>query len=370
MAEPTLNKETKKWEFVLDYYEKGKRKQIRRRGFKTKREAKDTLITIQQEVQQNEYIGTNKTTVEAFVDKWLKNERVHECEDATFYNNTLYLKNHVKPRIGFIQMQKMDAETCQDFVSAMSEEGYARNTIDRVTTMLKLAFDRAVVYKVIKENYMRQVKLPRTENKEMPVWSTDQINTFLHFTKGKKRYCAYAIALFTGMRQGEILGLRWKDVDFNKKVISVNQTLVNYGKNIKHGAKTKSGVRTISIPNQLIDILIDQRQSYEKLKEKLGNDFIDLDLVIFNERNGKFIFPGNLTKSYMRDVKAAGLPHIPFHSMRHSHATMLIQKNVNVKLISERLGHSKIGITLDTYSHVTPNMQQEVASQIDELISI
>lgn len=370
MAEPIQNKETKKWEFIFDYYEKGKRKQIRRRGFKTKREANDMLITLQKEVQDNEYIGTNKTTVGAFIQKWLETERKFECEATTHYNNTLYLKNHIIPRIGDLQLQKLDAQKCQDFVNDMHEEGYARNSIDRVVTMIKIAFDRAVVYKVLKENYMRKVKLPKMIKKEMSVWSSEQLNTFLQFTKNKRHYCAYALALFTGMRQGEILGLRWKDIDFKKKIISINQTVVRYGTEIKQGAKTKSGVRTISIPNQLIEILLEQQKKSDDLKKELGTDFSDKDLVIFNLRNGGVVFPVNLSNSYRRDVKASGLPHIPFHGMRHTHATMLIKKNVNVKLISERLGHSKIGITLDTYSHVTPNMQQELAEQIDELISL
>lgn len=103
---------------------------------------------------------------------------------------------------------------------------------------------------------------------------------------------------------------------------------------------------------------------------KLGSEFIDLDIVIYNFKNGKTIFPSNLTKTYIKDVKKSGLPHIAFHSMRHTHATMLIEKNINVKIISERLGHSKVAITLDIYSHVLPSMQEEVANQLNEMISL
>ena len=369
MAEPTQNKLTKKWEFVFGYYDKGRRKQVRRRGFKTKREASIALVELQKEVFSNEYMGRSVMTVGEFMQKWLDTERKLECEATTYYNNCMYLRNNILPRIGDIRLQNLDALTCQAFVNSMHEDGYARNTIDRVVTLIKIAIDRAIVYKLIKDNHMRKVKLPQSLKREMIIWNTDQMNLFLQSVKGKKYYCAYALALLTGMRQGEILGLRWKDIDYKRKVITINQTLTYYGKQIKNGAKTKSGVRSISMPNQLIMILKEQQAKYEKFKLKC-KAFVDMDVVIFNQLNGKTVFPSNLTKAYQRDVRASGLPHIPFHSLRHCHATMLIEKNVNVKLISERLGHSKIGITLDTYSHVIPSMQQEVADQIDELIHL
>jgi integrase len=168
----------------------------------------------------------------------------------------------------------------------------------------------------------------------------------------------------------KFLGLRWKDIDFEKKIITIRQTLCHYGKNLRTGTKTNAGERTVSISNQLVSVLKKQRKDCLELKMKLGKQFVDLDLVIFNLTNGKTVFPSNMIKNYMNDVKKSGLPHIRFHDLRHTHATMLIGENVNVKVISERLGHSKIGITLDTYSHVLPSMQQEVADKLDGIINV
>jgi integrase len=369
MAEPSRNDITGKWEFVFDYYIQGKRKQVRRRGFKSKRLANDELIRLQKEVQDDDYIEENKKTISEYMKYWLENIRKLECEATSYYNNLLYLKNHINPRIGKIKLQDMSPMKCQEFVNDMHNDGYARNTIDRVCTLLKLALDKAIEYKLIKENNMRTVTLPKKIKKQVKVWSLQQVNHFLNAMKDRRYYCVYAIALLTGMRQGEILGLRWKDIDFNKKLISVRQTLTHYGKEIKDGTKTISGERTISISEQLIKILNKQHQEYIVFKSNT-EEFIDMDLVIYNLKNGKTVFPGNLTKRYIDDVKRAGLPHIRFHDMRHTHATLLIQQNINVKVISERLGHSKIGVTLDVYSHVLPSMQQEVADKLDEMITI
>jgi len=368
MPEPKKNPKTETWEFVFDYYVKGVRKQVRRRGFQTRKEANKAMIALQNEVLEEKFVCTDKTTVGAFVQNWIDTVRKLEIDETTMYNNKLYLKNHIMPRIGKLRLQKLDHIVCQEFVNEMHEKGYARNTIDRVVTMLKKALDKAVQYKLIRENYMRQVTLPRVVKKAKEIWTAKQAIQFLKATEDKRFHCVYALALLTGMRQGEILGLRWRDIDFERRIISINQTLTHYGKTIKSGAKTAAGIRTIAMPNLLITILKKQYEKYDELKQKLGEKFIDMDLVIFNLSNGKTVFPSNLTKIYTADVKRAGLPHITFHSMRHTHATMLIEQNVNVKLISERLGHSKIGVTLDTYSHVIPSMQQEVADKIDEIM--
>ncbi|MFC5647645.1 tyrosine-type recombinase/integrase [Paenibacillus solisilvae] len=369
MAEPTKNPVTKKWEFVFDYYFKGKRKQIRRRGFNSKREANDSLQLLQREVHDDEYIKQNNKTIAEFMNYWLENIRVLECEATSYYNNTLYLKNHIAPRIGSTKLQELSAMQCQEFVKSLHDDGFARNTIDRVCTLVKLALDKAIEYKLVKENKMRNVTLPKKTKRQITVWTVDQINQFLNFTKERRYYCVYAIALLTGMRQGEILGLRWKDIDYEKKIISVRQTLTHYGKEIKDSTKTISGERNISISEQLIIVLKEQEQRYIEFKKNTMN-INDMDLVIFNLKDGSTVFPSNLTKSYMKDVERSGLPHIRFHDLRHSHATMLIQQNINVKVISERLGHSKVGVTLDVYSHVLPSMQQEVAERLDNIISI
>ncbi|MBV6713981.1 tyrosine-type recombinase/integrase [Paenibacillus chitinolyticus] len=369
MASIFKNGKTEKWEFVFDYYKDGKRRQVRRRGFKTKREASEHMVDLQKAVRDQAYIEPCRMTIDDFLAYWLQHIRKFQCEETTYYNNRLYVKNHIRPRIGSIKLQCLDDHTCQQFVNDMHRDGFARNTIDRVVSVLKQSLDKAVDLKLMKQNPMRKVALPRAVRKEAAVWTVEQANTFLRKTRNSRYHCAYSLALLTGMRQGEILGLRWKDIHFGKKILTVNQRLTNYGKSIKSGAKTSAGVRTISLPDRLIQVLNKQREHYERVKKERGSRFIDMDLVIFNLTNGKTVYPSNLTKRYKQDVSLAGLPHIPFHSMRHTHATMLIEQNIHVKLISERLGHSKIGVTLDIYSHVSPSMQREVADRINAILN-
>lgn len=371
MASVKKNKETKKWYFVFDYYEPtGKRKQIKREGFESKREADLVMAKLRQEVENGEFIKNDNSTLGSFVLYWLDNIRKLECSEVTFYNDRLYYKNHIKDSIGKVKLQKLDMRTCQQFVTDLHLKGFARNTIERVATLIKRVLDKAVEYGLCKVNPMRKTTLPKKVKNEVNIWSIDQVNQFLDANKNRRYFCVYALALLTGMRQGEILGLRWKDIDYENKFLYVNQTLSNYGKTLKSGAKTYAGVRRISIPNQLIDVLKVQQERYELLKRKLGISFLDLNLVIFNLKNGGTVFPSNLMKNYSKDVKRANLPHIRFHDLRHTHATLLLSKDINVKVISERLGHSKISVTLDTYSHVIPSMQQEVTNTLENIVTL
>ncbi len=205
----------------------------------------------------------------------------------------------------------------------------------------------------------------------MDVWSLDQVNYFIAESKNIKRltriYVACVMALLTGMRQGEIMGLRWRDIDFDRNVIYIKQTLTQAAE-IKVGAKNASSVRSIHIPEKLVSELKIHRKMI--LEERLyhGQDYEDNDLVICT-RTGKPMIPRNLRKEFYNLTEKLELPKIRFHDLRHTHATMLIQQNVNVKLIADRLGHSDIETTLNTYSHVLPDMQKSVSEKLDKIMN-
>jgi integrase len=205
----------------------------------------------------------------------------------------------------------------------------------------------------------------------MKVWDINQVRFFLENISNIKRpskyLSAYLLAILKGMRQGEILGLRFKDIDFQLKQIFITQTLSHDGKELRNGTKTKAGIRTIHIPDVLINHLKNERKKILESKLRYRNEYEDNDLVICT-KNGKPVQPTNLLRGFKNDVRKIGLPILRFHDLRHTHATILIQQNINAKMIQERLGHSRIGITLDIYSHVLPSMQQEVARKLDEII--
>lgn len=232
--------------------------------------------------------------------------------------------------------------------------------------MLKVVFRKAVQLKLVKENPVFNVTLPKKSNDEMIVWDTEQVEYFMKHSKKHRFYTAYLIALLTGMRKGEIVGLRWKDIDFEEKIIYIRQIYDLKAKCFKVGAKTSAGVRSIHIPELLIEQLKKERKIVIANKLKQSPNFHDHDLVVYT-RYGNPLDSTTLSKQLKKQAIQLGLLPIRFHDMRHTHVTMLIKQNVNVKVISERAGHSSIQITLDKYSHVLPGMQRHVADELDKL---
>lgn len=371
----TKNKQTGKWDFIFNAGADpltGKRKQIRRRGFESKRQAMDTMTKLKAEVLENSFIDVTAMTYEKYLEEWFEERRNH-LQKTTFDIHFIYYQNVIKPMLGHFKIQQITPLHIQKFVNNLvSEAKYSEHTVHLIYRIVSASLKKAKVMKIIKDNPASGITLPKIKRKEMNIWSLEQVNHFISAAKSIKRltrcYIGFLIALLTGMRQGEILGLRWKDVDMDNQTIYIRQTLTQEAE-LKAGAKNNSSIRSIHITDKLVSELKAHRKLVLEEKLLLGHNYNDFDLIICT-RSGKPIIPRNFRKEFYNLTKKIDLPKIRFHDLRHTHATILIQQNVNVKLISERLGHAEIGTTLDTYSHVLPNMQKTVSDQLDKVIEM
>ncbi|MFC0561959.1 site-specific integrase [Halalkalibacter alkalisediminis] len=371
----TKNKKTGKWDFVFNCGfnpTSGKRKQIRRRAFETKRLAMEAMTRLQAELLEKEFIDLSKITYLSFMEEWFE-ERKNLLQKSTFETHFIYYKNHIKPKLGHFKIQQIYPLHIQKFINDLIRENkYSEHTIILVYRIVHASFKKAKIIKLIKDNPAIGITLPKIRRKEMNLWTLEQVNDFLRKSKKVKRltrcYIGFLLAIFTGMRQGEILGLRWKDINDEKQTIFIRQTLTQDAE-LKNGAKNTSSVRSIHIPDSLFLALKTHRKTIIEEKLQLGQEYNDFDLVLCT-KNGKPIIPRNFRKEFYNLSEKVNLPKIRFHDLRHTHATILIQQNVNVKLISERLGHSEIGTTLDTYSHVLPNMQKSVSEELNKIIQM
>jgi integrase len=279
-----------------------------------------------------------------------------------------YMKNRIIPILGNTQLSKLTPVLLQNYVNDLIEKGLASGTIKKLYNILKNALDHAVNMELLPSNPIVKIQLQKVTKKEMKVWQVNEIEQFLHVAVAHRFYAAFYLAIATGMRRGEILGLRWKDVDLEKNTLYVRQTLSGDGKFFLYGAKTAAGVRSITLSNDTTQMLKSQKLLLAKEKLVCGPGYVDHDLVICTSK-GTPVVPNNLKKTFQRLIKEADVPLIRLHDLRHTHATMLLSQGTPAKVISERLGHSNIKTTLDIYSHVLPNMQQEAANQIDVLLS-
>lgn len=202
----------------------------------------------------------------------------------------------------------------------------------------------------------------------MRVWDEEQVRLFLAAARRSSAYYAlYLTALTTGMRQGELMGLRWKDVDLALGVASIQQTLYRLGKNVvAKEPKSVGSRRAVALPPTLVETFRAVQAAQTAARREFGQAYEDYGLV-FCQPNGKPLHAHNVTQRDLpRVAKRAGVPRIRFHDLRHCHATLLLQQGVHPKVVQERIGHSTISMTLDTYSHVVPGMQERAAVDLEK----
>ncbi|WMX58057.1 tyrosine-type recombinase/integrase [Peribacillus sp. R9-11] len=367
-----LNKKTGKWEFCFDLGKNpitGKRKQIRRRGFVSKDVAVKAYVEVKSEILGDAFVDISSMKYEQFMDEYWE-ERKISLQSSTYETHTIFYKKHIQPRLGKIKLQGIRHTQIQRTINELVSEKYSPETVHLIYRIMNASFKKAILLKLIKENPCSGATLPKRNRREMNIWSLDQVNYFLqeapHVTRVTRCLIGFQIGLLAGLRQGEILALRWKDIDFEKGIIYIRQTLTQSAE-IKNGAKNNSSVRSLTIPNRLLEELKIHRKliDFEKVNCKLN--YQDHDLVL-PTRYGAPMIPRNFRKEFYNITKYLNLPKIRFHDLRHTHATLLIEQNINVKLIADRLGHTDIETTLNTYSHVLPNMQRSVSDKLDEII--
>ncbi|TKH73217.1 tyrosine-type recombinase/integrase, partial [Bacillus cereus] len=242
----------------------------------------------------------------------------------------------------------------------------ANNSILLMHRILKSALNLAVKQNIISRNPADFAEIPKKEKTPIQTWTEEEVKKFLAHSQESRYHIGYLLAITTGMRLGEVLGLRWQDIDFEKHTVTINQTSGHDNK-IKKTAKTNSSKRTIPVPNETIAALKKHKILINKEKLRFGSAYLDQDLINCNEF-GRIIKRAHFRKSFIRMTHIVGIKEIKFHDLRHTHATLLLKQGVNPKIISERLGHTDISMTLSVYSHVLPNMQEEAVKNFGKSI--
>ena len=228
--------------------------------------------------------------------------------------------------------------------------------------MLNQAFTQAVKWKRIKYNPVTDADPPAVKKEEMKIWSYDEINTFLEHCEGERHYLTFFLAIYTGMRRGEILGIKWSDIDLVNKTIHVQRSLAYISKKgyILTSTKTRNSNRIVPISEMVVKVLMNYRTQQEMHKAQLDELYQDEDLVICTETGTKQD-PRNVLRALKRLITTSGVTQIRFHDFRHTHASILISKGVDVVKVSKRLGHANAKITLETYAHLVPNEDNYLA---------
>lgn len=318
------------------------------------------------------FIEHSKITVDEYLDKWLEVSAKSRLKERTFDDYVEYLKRYVRPIIGKNHLSKIRPLDIQSIYTQMLAKGLSPRTVRYAHAILTSALKQAVNWQILAVNPAAVVNLPQNHRKEMKALSPDEATKFLNEAKGDKWYVIFSLAITTGMRPEEYLGLQWKDIDFKQGTAVVQRALVwkrkGGGWSLQE-PKTSQSRRTIPLSTSVMTELSIHRKKQLQERIKLGQLYQNSHFVFATEI-GTPVSPSNLTRRHFKPIlkKAELSKNIRLYDLRHTCATLLLSAGKSPKIVAERLGHSSIVLTLDTYSHVLPSMQREATDELELML--
>jgi len=338
---------------------------------KTRRECQDWIKNTVNQIDEGLTYSSTKITLEGYLDDWLTSKKA-SVQESTYIHYEQLSRTYIKPKIGRKRLKDVRPEHIQRLYNRLQEEKVGVPTIEKVHIVLHSAFSQAAKMGILPRNPVTATIPPRPTAKEMQIYDDSQVSQMLVTAKGHRWEALYQLAVTTGMRQMEILGLKWTDLDWSRQVIRVERQLTRpkgICTEVRFSQpKTKYARRSIALGSQTIQHLRTHYQNQFEEIQVAGENWSDHGLI-FTTSNGTPIHPRNLLRNYKALLRDAGLPKIRFHDLRHTAASLMLNHGIPVIVVSRRLGHARPSITLDIYGHFIPTMQSEAARLMDELVT-
>jgi integrase len=345
------------WRAQIDLGWHGGRRIRRSVSGETRREVVDKLTALRRTIEGGLQPTSDRLTVASYLDDWLEASRP-AVRPSTWTRYASMVRTQLAPRIGRLPLTKLSAGDVERMLREMTD--LAPRTRHHARAILRTALARAVRHGVIARNAAALAEPPHVEHREVESWDAVQVRTFLEAARGHRLEALFTVAVVTGLRQGELLGLRWSDVDLQAGTLTVRQSLQRVdGKLQAVEPKTPRSRRTVPLPELALSALRAHRAAQDG---RIGS------LYLFTTPGGSPLDGTNVYHRFLEVAKAAGLPRIRFHSLRHTAASLLLAQGVHPRVVMEMLGHSTIALTMNTYSHVIPALERDAADRMEAVL--
>lgn len=351
----------------------GKRRNIRRR-VENRTEGKELIKQLIRELEDSDdtIIDSTRLTVNDYFDQWLAASAKPRLSERTYADYEDLLRRYIKPALGRKKLLDLKALDIQSLYSSMLARKLSARTVRYTHAVIFSALKQAVKWGMIVRNPAAMVDLPKQARKEMQALSPEEATRFLEAAKSDRWGLLFAFALMTGTRPEEYLAVQWKDIDFRQGIVIIQRTVCwrrREGGWYFGEPKTSRSRRSIPLPTFIMNGLSEHKRKQAEERLKAGAEYKNLDLVFATAEGGP-LMPQNLLRRHFKPIlKLAELPEtIRLYDLRHSCATLLLSNQENPKVVSERLGHASITLTLDVYSHVLPSMQQSATQKLESLL--
>lgn len=354
--------------------ETGKRRQqwVTVKG--TKRDAERRLSELLSQLDSGTFVRPRKITVGEYLQQWLADYVELHCSPKTIESYRQVIDSHLMPELGGIKLVELEARHLQTVFARKRESGLSARTVRYLYSLMSQILRYAVKQGILNRNVAQNTEPPKMERRELNTIRPEQINIFLEAAGETPHYALFYLLLHTGLRRGEALALKWKNVDMGlaslgvQAYLSVTLSLSKVdGETYIREPKTSSGRRRVALPPSLTLVLQQHKLKQQELFGLLGRTLTDEDYV-FCHHDGTPLDPSTVSHAFAHVLRKAGLPPMPLHGLRHSHATLLLQAGTHPRVVMERLGHSSIRVTLDTYSHVVGGLQESAAQRFDDFV--
>ena len=334
----------------------------------TKKDAEKRLSELLHQLDTGTFVNPGRTTLAEYLQRWLQEYAKPNLSPRGFERYESITRVHLIPRLGNIPLVQLTSEQLQKHYTLKVSEGLSPRSIRYHHVVLHKALETAMKWGLLARNASDGVDVPRAYQTEMQTWDEYEVTRFLEAARDSRYYALFHTALFTGMRRSELLALQWRDIDFHQ--ISVNRSLhqLRDGSYVFTQPKSVKSRRTIALSPSSVLTLSEHKEDQKGIRAMLGLPLRDDDLV-FATHDGKPLRPNTVSRAWAALAAHAGLKIIRLHDARHTHASLMLKQGVHPKIVQERLGHSSIQVTLDTYSHVAPGLQEAAAESFDRLVS-
>lgn len=355
----------------------GKRKTLFSKTVHGKKSDAHKLLTEKlSELDKGLFVSSAKETIGDYLTRWLETVTKHQVTEATFENYKMIVRVHIKPQIGDVRLSDLRKADVQNFYNKMTTDGNGARTVRLTHAVLHSALNEAVRLNLISFNPASKSKLPKWVRKDIIVLTQQQAKAFSKAAEDVPQGCALVFALETGMRPEEYLALKWTDLNLDNGTATVSKTLKRRKKDADNRTwyfgkpKTKQSWRTVPLSAYLIQMLRAHRRTQLEAKLLMGANYEKHDLVFASEIGSPVHLENFRNRHFKKTLKAIGLSEnaLTLYGLRHTCATLLLIAGVNPKIVSERLGHSSVTMTLDTYSHVLPTMQETATEKLSSFL--
>lgn len=369
------------WQYVLDLGHDpatGKRRQSRKRGFTTQAEAAEALTETRRAVRKGTYVETTTLRLGEYLLGWVQTRATNGLRPSTVASYRQLITDYINPYLGEIELQALTVGALDNLYAELLDTGgkrgkvLSRRSVRYTHTVRRAALGDAERKGIIVRNVAQFADAPTAKSAkaaEPKSWTPEELSTFLKATYDHKHGPLFHVAALTGLRRGELCGLRWEDVDLDTAGLRVRQAVSTPdGVPVFGPPKTAKSKRTVSLDAGTVDRLKDQLARIADMQEAAGEQWTNSGLV-FVGAAGLLIHPDNVSHDFAAAVKQIPeVSHLSIHGLRHTHATHLLAANINAKIVADRLGHHSAAFTLDTYTHVMPGQHAEAAAAAAALL--